>query len=95
MGMPSIQELFGNLEKHEMELKRFLRNDEDRGKKTLTLKAITNFDKDEKDLENLKDLYEDDDLALLSKKYQKLLRAKKGANRRRPLFPKKNTNKGD
>ena len=96
MGMPSIQELFGNLEEHEMELNKLSRNDEDRRKKSLALKDATNFDKDEVELESLEDLDEDDDLALFSKKYQKFLRAKRGANKRKPPFaPKKNTNKGD
>ena len=93
--MPSIQELFGNLEEHEMELKRFSRNDEDRRKKSLALKAAANFDEDEDESESLEDVDEDDDITLLTKKYQKLLRAKRGANRRRRPYLKKNTNKGE
>ena len=68
IGMPSLQELFGNLEKHEMELKRFSKNDNDR-KKSLPLKPIANFDDDEDELKILEDLEEDEELAFLTKKY--------------------------
>ena len=93
--MPSLQELFGNLEEHEMDLKRFSKNDEDRRKQCLALKVVTNFDDDEEELESLKDLNKDEDLAFLSKKYQKIFRARKGVNRKKLPFPKKNINKGD
>ena len=45
--MPSLQELFGNLEEYEMELKRFFKNDDDRKKKSLPLKVSVNFNDDE------------------------------------------------
>ena len=69
MDMPSLQQLFGNLEDHEMELKRFSGNDNDTKKKSLAFKAIINFNNDEDDLETLKDLEEQGDLVLLYKKY--------------------------
>ena len=95
MGMPSLQELFGNLEEHEMELKRFSKNDEDRRKRSLALKATVNHDEEEDELESLDDLEEDEELALLSKKYQKFLRLRKGGNKKKSSFPKKSSNKGD
>ena len=82
MDMPSLKELFRNLEEHEMELKRFSRNDEDRRKRSLALKAIANLDDEKDELESLKDLEEDEDLALLSKKYQKKFILKKGGTKR-------------
>ena len=45
--MLSIQGLFRNLKEQEMELKWFSRNEEDKRKKFLTLKATINFDEDE------------------------------------------------
>ena len=48
MGMPNIQELYGNLEEHELEPKRYKKNGNDKRKKTLALKASSSFD-DEKD----------------------------------------------
>ena len=72
MGMPSLQELFGNLEEHEIELKWFSRKDDDRKKKSLAFKAVTNLDNEKDELESLKDQEEDENLVLLSKKYQKI-----------------------
>ena len=52
--MLSLQELFGNLKEHEMELKSFSRNDDNRKKKSLTFKAVANFNDDDNDkLESL------------------------------------------
>ena len=67
--MPSLQELFGNLKEHKMELKRLSRNDYDRNKKSLALKATVSFDHDEDESESLKDLDEEKELAFLFKKY--------------------------
>ena len=53
--MPSLQELFRNLEEHKIELSRFIRNDDDKKKKILALKATTIF---EDDLESIKELDE-------------------------------------
>ena len=50
-------------------------------KKSLALKALTSFDDDEDELESLEDLEDEKELALLSKKYKKILRSRKGANR--------------
>ena len=49
----------------------------------------------EDELESLEDLKEDEDLALLSKKYQKFLRLQKGGNKKKSSFPKKSSNKDD
>ena len=43
MGMLTIQELYGNLEKHELKLKRYKRNEYNKRKKTLALKAVRSF----------------------------------------------------
>ena len=56
-----------------MELKRYSKNDDDRKKKSLAFKAATNMDDDEDEFESLENLEDDEDLALLSKKYQKFL----------------------
>ena len=53
--MASLQGLFRNLKEHEIKLKRFPRNDDNRKKKSLALKAITSFDDDEDELESIKD----------------------------------------
>ena len=44
MGVPSLQELFGNLEDHEMELKRYSKNNEEKKRISLALKATVNLD---------------------------------------------------
>ena len=46
MGMPAIKELYGNLKEHELELKRYKRNGDNKRKKTLALKTSTSFDDD-------------------------------------------------
>ena len=43
----------------------------------------------------LEGLRRDEKLTLLSKKYQKILKSRKGGTRKRSPFPKKNLNKGD
>ena len=47
IGMPTIQELYRNLEEHKLELKRYKRNGDDKKEKTLSLKAFNSFDDDE------------------------------------------------
>ena len=42
--------MFRNLKEHEMEFKRFSRNDEDRRKRSFTVKAIANLDEEEDEL---------------------------------------------
>ena len=92
--MHSPQELFGNLEKHEIELKRFSRKD-DRRKRSLAFKATINFYDEEDELESSEDLEEDEDIILSLKKYQKILRLKKGKNKNRSSFLKKSSSKYD
>ena len=49
--MPTIQELCKNLQRHELELKGYKRNKDEKNKKSLALKAINSFDNDnDKDL---------------------------------------------
>ena len=51
MGMPTIQGLYGNLEEHELEQRRYKRNGDDKMKKTLALKASNSFDNDDEKLD--------------------------------------------
>ena len=44
MGMPTIQELYRNLKEYELELKRYKKIDDEKKKKTFTLKASNSFD---------------------------------------------------
>ena len=76
MGMPAIQGLYGNLEEHELELKRYKKNGDDKRKKSLALKASTSFDDDEDELDENESKEEDDEMVLLSKKLQRILRKK-------------------
>ena len=78
-----------------MELNRFSRNDDDKKKRSSAFKAAINFYDNEDDQESLEGLEEDKELALLSKKYQKILRVRKGGYRKKPPFPKKSLNKGN
>ena len=52
MGMTTLQELFGNLEDHEMELKIYSKNDEEKRRRGLTLKATVNIKDEDEDFEN-------------------------------------------
>ena len=44
MGMPIIQQLYGNLEEHELKLKRYKGNNDEKNKRSLALKASSSFD---------------------------------------------------
>ena len=66
MGMSSLQDLFRNLEEYEIDLSEFIRNDNNKKKKSLALKATTIF---EDDLESSKKVDEVEELALLIKEY--------------------------
>ena len=84
MGMPTIQELYGNLEKHELELKRYKKSGHDKKIKTLALKASNSFDDDEDKLDENDSNKDEDEIALLSKKLQRILRDKRNNVKRRP-----------
>ena len=84
MGMPTIQELYGNLEEHELKLKRYKKNGDDKRKKTLTLKASNSFDDDEDKLDENDSTEDEDEMAFLSKKLQRILREKRNKEKRRP-----------
>ena len=75
MGMSTLQELFGNLEDHEMELKRYCKNDKEKRRRGLALKA--NIEDEDDNSESLEETNKDDDIALLTRKYQRILRARK------------------
>ena len=52
MGMLITQKLYGNLEEHEIELKRYKRNEDDERKKTPALKASSSFYDDKDEIDN-------------------------------------------
>ena len=68
MGIPTIQELYGNLEEHELELKRYKRNGDDKRKKTLTFKASSSFDDGKDEMDDNESKEDENEMALLSKK---------------------------
>ena len=88
MGMPTLQELFGNLEDHEMELKRYSKNDEGKRRKSLTLKATINIKDEDNDSKSLQETNEDNEIALLTRKYQRILRARKDYGRKKKTTQK-------
>ena len=65
MGILTLQELFGNLEEHEMKLKRLSKNNDDKRKENLAPKVTTIFEEENDDLKSLEDLNENDDSDLL------------------------------
>ena len=66
MGMPIVQELYGNLEKHELELRRYKKNVDDKKKWSLALKALTSFDDDDEGSDKCED--KKDEMVMLSKR---------------------------
>ena len=78
-----------------MELKRYKRHDDDKKKRTLTLKATNLFDEEDEDLDEAKTNNKQDEITLLSKKLQKILRDKINKDKRKTLFQKKVLNKND
>ena len=83
MGMPTIQELYDNLEKHELELKRHKWNGDDKKKKSLIPKASSSFDDDENELDDLESKENEDKMAILSKKLQRIVREKRNKEMRK------------
>ena len=59
MGMPTIQELYGNLIEHELELKRYKKNGDEKKKNSLTLKVLNSYDDEDDEIHkiNTKDKY--------------------------------------
>ena len=68
MGMLTKQKLYGKLKEHELELKRYKSNCDDKGKKILALKVSNSFDDDEDELDENDSKKDEDEMALLSKK---------------------------
>ena len=89
MGMPTIQKLYGNIKEHELELKRYKKNGDNKRKKSLALKASTSFDDDEDELDENESKEEDDEMTLLSKKFQRILREKRNKKRGSLCFERK------
>ena len=80
----SLAILFGKLREHEMELKRLNQHEEnDKKKKGIALKASSSI-QEESDKEDLIEIYEDDDLSLFVKIFNKFLRVR--GNQRRSNF---------
>ena len=82
MGVATLQEPFGNLEDHEIELKRYSKNDEEKRRRGLAFKATTNMDDEDEDSESLEENNKDDEITFFTKKYQRFLRTKSGFGRR-------------
>ena len=91
--MSTIQELYGNLEQHKLKLKRYKRNGDNKRKKYLTLKASNSFENDEDELDNLESKDDEDEMALLSKKLQRILKENKNKEKRKIVPQKKVQNK--
>ena len=95
MGIPIIQELYGNLEEHELELKRYKRNGDDKSKKSLAFKASNSFDNVENELDDNKAKEDEDEMVLLCKKLQIILREKRNNEKRIPVPQRKIQNKNE
>ena len=63
--------------------KRYSKNDEEKRRKGLTLKVLANLNEEEDDSKSLEEINEDDDVAFLSRKYQRILKACKDFGRKR------------
>ena len=66
--MPTIQELYRNLEEHELDLKRYKKNGDDKRKKSLALKALSLFHDEENELNDNDSKENEDEVAFLCKK---------------------------
>ena len=64
MGMPTIHKLYRNFEEHELELKRYKRNRDDKRKKSLALKASNSLNDDEDELDDNELKEDEDEMAL-------------------------------
>ena len=95
MGMLTIQELYGNLEEHELELNWYRKNGDENKKKSLTLKASNSFNDEDNELNEINTKGEEDEMVLLSKKLQRILKDNKNKEKRKTLLQKKNLNKND
>ena len=68
MGIPTIQELYGNLKGHELKLKRYKKIYHDKKKETFALKVSNPFDDDEDELDEKDSKEDEDEMAFLSEK---------------------------
>ena len=62
---------------------------------SLALKASNSFNDEDDELNEIDIKDKEDEVALLSKKLQRILRDKRNKEKRKPLPPKKNTNRDD
>ena len=91
MGMPTIQELYRNLEEYKLQRKRYKRNNDDKKKRSLSLKISNSFndDKDEDELSEVEAEEDEDEMTLLSKKLQRILREEWNKERGKPCLKRK------
>ena len=91
----TLATLFGKLQEHEMELSRLSQSeDHDKKKKGIALKASTSELDDDDEESNADVELDEENLALLVRKFGKFLK-KKGNTRRSPFPPKRNFSKGE
>ena len=67
--MLSIQELYGNLKEYESKLKWYKKNRDEKKNISLALKVVNSFDNDEEKFNEAKIKDEENEMALLSKKF--------------------------
>ena len=70
MGISIIQELYGNLEKHELKLKRCKRNGDEKKKRSLALKASGSCDDEDYEFYGIERKDDEYEMGLLNKKLQ-------------------------
>ena len=75
--MPIIWYLYGNLGEHRLKFQKYKRNGNDKKKISLALKSSSSFNEEEDELNEFESKDEEDEMALLSEKLQKILREKK------------------
>ena len=92
MEMPIIQELYENLEEHELELKRYKKIGDEKKKRPLAPKYQTHLMMKMIKLDEIDTKDEEDEMALLCKKLQKNLKDKKNKEKRKTLPQKKTLN---
>ena len=76
-----LEKLLGSLMTHELTTKQYS-EEETRRKKTITLKSIA---QEEEDIEKLENSKEDEDLALIIRKFRYFMKKKRQGTKTRPL----------
>ena len=86
IGMLTIQELYGTWEEHDLELKRYKKNGDDKKKRKLALKITSFFYDEDEDFDESKTKDEKDKMDLLRKKLQGILKDKRNKEKGKILF---------